>query len=131
MKKYLGMRSVGNVKRRKKKHSKFIRLYNVNDYLIITLQRNDIETSKINNSLITFDTILNINDYFDTDLFEGKSNFILKGTINHIGKLTFRHYFCFIIIEGGWFKFNDSNVEKISEMDFSSDSAYVLIYEKE
>ena len=45
----------------------------------MTLQRNDIETSKINNSLITFDPILNIKDYFDADLFEGKSNFILKG----------------------------------------------------
>ncbi len=75
-------------KKKKKKHSKFQRLYNVNDYIIITLQRNDIETSKINNSLITFDPILNIKYYVDVDLFEGKSNFILKGTINHIGKLT-------------------------------------------
>ena len=64
-------------------------------------------------------------------LFEEKSNFILKGTINHIGKLNSGHYFCFIKIENEWFKFIDCNVEKISEMDFSSDSAYVLTYEKE
>lgn len=118
-------------KKKKKKHSKFIRLYNVNDYFIITLQRYDSETSKINNSLITFEPILNLKDYFDEQLFKGKSNFILKGTINHFGKLNSGHYFCFIKIENEWFKFNDCNVEKISQMDFSSDSAYVLIYEKE
>ena len=118
-------------KKKKKKLSKFIRLYNVNDYLIITLQRYDIETSKINNSLITFESILTLKDYFDGGLFEEKSDFILKTTINHIGKLNSGHYFCFIKIESDWFKFNDCNVEKISEMDFSIDSAYVLIYEKE
>ena len=74
---------------------------------------------------------MNLKDYFDEQLFKGKSNFILKGTINHFGKLNSGHYFCFIKIENEWFKFNDCNVEKISQMDFSSDSAYVLIYEKE
>ena len=49
-------------KKKKKKHSKFIRLYNVNDYFIITLQRYDSETSKINNSLITLEPILNLKD---------------------------------------------------------------------
>ena len=118
-------------KKKKKKHSKLIRLYNVNDYLIITLQRYDSGTAKINNSFITFDSILCINDYLDTDLFKGKSNFILKGTINHIGNVNSGHYFCFIKIGRDWLKFNDCNVEKISEMNFTSDSAYVLIYEKE
>ena len=56
---------------------------------------------------------MNIKDYFDTDLFKGKNNFILKGTINNIGKLTSGHYFCFIKIEDEWYKFDDCNVEKI------------------
>ena len=74
---------------------------------------------------------MNLNDYLENDLFKEKHNYLLKGTINHIGNLNSGHYFCFIKIENEWFKFNDCNVEKISEMDFNSDSAYVLIYEKE
>ena len=122
------MISVGIVK--KKKHTKQIRLYNVNDYLIITLQRFDTKKCKINTCLISFESDLNIKNYLDYDLFEGNSKFLLKGTINHIGNINSGHYYCFIKISGAWFKFNDCNVEKISNMEFSSDSAYVLIYEK-
>ena len=34
------------------------RLYNIKDYLIITLQRFNAEASQINNSVITFESIL-------------------------------------------------------------------------
>ena len=62
-------------KKKKKKHSKLIRLYNVNDYLIITLQRFDADTSKINNSLVTFESSLNLNNYLDLELYNGESCF--------------------------------------------------------
>ena len=74
---------------------------------------------------------MNLKDYFDEQLFNGKNNFILKGTINHFGMLNSGHYFCFSKIENERFKFNDCNVEKISQMEYNSDSAYFLIYKKE
>ena len=118
------------LQKKKKIHSKLIRLYNINDYLTITLQRFYTETSKINNSLITFESRLNLKNYLYFDLFKGKGNFFLKGTINNIGNLYYGHYYCFIKIQSEWFKFNDCNVEKISKMEFSSNSAYVLFIKK-
>ena len=112
-------------KKKKRRHSKLIRLYNVNEYLIITLQRFDAETSKINNCLVTFESSLNLKNYLDLELYKGESCFVFKGAINHIG-----HYYCFIKIENEWYKFNDCNVEKISELEYRNDSAYVLIYQK-
>ena len=54
----------------------------------------------------------------------------MKGTINHIGNLNSGHYYYFINFENELYKFNDCNVEKISKMKYSNDSAYVLIYQK-
>ena len=76
-------------KKKKRRHSKLIRLYNVNEYLIITLQRFDAETSKINNCLVTFESSLNLKNYLDLELYKGESCFVLKGTINHVGNLNF------------------------------------------
>ena len=59
-------------KKKKRRHSKLIRLYNVNEYLIITLQRFDAETSKINNCLVTFESSLNLKNYLDLELYRRK-----------------------------------------------------------
>ena len=106
-------------------------MYNIKDYLIITLQRFDAEASQINNSVIIFESSLNLKNYLDFELFNGESYFFLKGTRNHIGNFNSGHYYCFIKIESDWYQFNDCNVEKVLKMEFSSDSAYVLIYQKE
>ena len=93
------MINAGVAKKKKRRHSKLIRLYNVNEYLIITLQRFDAETSKINNCLVTFESSLNLKNYLDLELYKGESCFVLKRTINHVGNLNFGHYYCFIKIE--------------------------------
>jgi len=62
-------------KKKKKIHSKLIRLYNIKDYLIITLQRFDAEASQINNSVVTFESSLNLKNYLDFELFNGESYF--------------------------------------------------------
>ena len=118
-------------KKKKKKHTKSIRLYNVNDYFIITLQRYENDSLQINNSEVSFESSLNLGSYLDSNLFKGKGDFSLKVTIHYIENINSGHYFCFIKIEDEWFKFSDCNVEKISEMKFYSDSVYVLVYEKE
>ena len=81
--------------------------------------------------MIHYEERINFNEYIDKDIFKGRSKYILKATINHIGSLNFGHYFCCIKINNIWFKFNDYIAEKMTEMNFISDSVYVLIYELE
>ena len=50
---------------------------------------------------------MNLNNYLDFQLFNWESCFFLMGTINHIGNLNSGHYYCFIKIEGEWYKFDD------------------------
>ena len=45
-----------------------------------------------------------------------------------MGNLNSGHYYCFIKIESDLAQFIDCNVKKVSKMEFSTDSAYVLIY---
>ena len=41
------------------------------------------------------------------------------------------YYYCFIKIGAEQFQFNGYNMEKKAEMEFKSDSVYVLVFEKE
>ena len=95
------------------------------------MQRYKENNMELNNSLISFGPVLNLNKFTDDDIFNGNYNYNLKAKINHIGSVDYGHYFCFIKINNEWNKFSDCNVEVISEMAFKSDSVYVLIYELE
>ena len=54
----------------------------------------------------------------------------MKGDIDLIRNLNSGHYYYFMKIGNKWHKFNDCNIEIIPKMEFSNDSAYVLIYQK-
>ena len=77
--------------KKKKKHTKQLRIYNINNYFIISLQRND--NSRINCTNLHFSPSINLNDYIDKDIFKGKFLYRLKGSINHIGSINFGHIF--------------------------------------
>lgn len=69
-----------------------------------------------------------------------KTKIYLKGVIIHKGNIEHGHYYCFVLINKDWFRFDDLICEKVSEeivMETSlgltgneSENVYCLIYEK-
>ena len=49
---------------------------------------------------------------------------------NHIGTLDFGHYISNINYNNAWYKFDDTNVEKINGQSVISSNAYCLFYKK-
>ena len=72
----------------------------------------------------------------DLSEFVGKSGsthlYNLYGVANHHGSLARGHYTAFVRHErsGQWYKFNDTKINKISEREVVTKSAYVLFYSK-
>lgn len=54
-----------------------------------------------------FDTTLNLQKYAIEDHLE------LFGVIVHAGDAAYGHYWVFLKVDGGWFKFNDANVNEV------------------
>ena len=57
-------------------------------------------------------------------------NYNLLGIVYHLGNINFGHYYCIIRILKEWYEFNDSNIKKVNNMEFKSNSVCALIYEK-
>ena len=89
-------------------------------------------TGKKINSYIKFPLELNISEYIDQDCgYKNENKYSLYAVGNHRGNFDFGHYFAYIKLnDDRWYEFNDSRVNKYSEIDSSSDSAYILFYKK-
>ena len=85
-------------KKKKKQHTKLTKLYNINNYLVISIQRYNSETQEFNNLLLEFDKDIELKNFIDIDIFKGKTEYNLKATLNHILSMEFGHYFCYIKI---------------------------------
>ena len=112
------------------KHIKKIKFSMLNDVIIFSLQRFDPFYSMKSTIYVSYDEILDLNDFCDFDLYKDSTKFRLFGTINHIGNINYGHYFAYVRIGEIWYEFNDSIVNKISCMDLKSSSVCVLFYEK-
>ena len=55
----------------------------------------------------------------------------LKGIINYKGNLVKGHYCSYIKIYNIWHEFNDSNILKIEKINLNSDTACILVYERQ
>ncbi|EGR32981.1 ubiquitin carboxyl-terminal hydrolase family protein, putative [Ichthyophthirius multifiliis] len=62
-----------------------------------------------------------------------KENLIydLYAVTNHYGSLGFGHYTAYAKNEGFWYRFDDSNVEKINNSIICSEESYILFYERQ
>ena len=71
---------------------------------------------------------LDVNKY----ILGNNKNYVydLYGCCNHIGTLDFGHYISNINYNNNWYKFDDSNVEKINPSSLISSNAYCLFYKK-
>lgn len=105
-------------------------------YLTITFQRYHPRLKTKNTSSIKFSTSnIDFSQFTDIDLCTQKGSYDLIGISNHSGSLNFGHYFAYCRDSvGDWYECNDSFVSKancISNQGInSSNSAYVLIYER-
>lgn len=61
---------------------------------------------------------------------ERNCKYRLYAIINHYGRQNFGHYYCYCLIKGEWYEFNDEYVCKIDESQIVSKEAYLLLYEK-
>ena len=112
------------------KHIKKIKFSMLNDVIIFSLQRFDPFYSMKSSIYVSYDEIIDLNDFCDFDLYRDSTKYRLFGTINHIGNINYGHYYAYVRIGEIWYEFNDSIVKKINCMDLKSSSVCVLFYEK-
>ena len=78
--------------------------------------------SKKNNIQVKFPLSFTLQD---------KSKYTLYGMIEHKGWTSGGHYVAFVKRKGGWFKYNDESVVRISSEMLQQRQAYILFYERE
>ena len=97
----------------------------------MSLQRYDYRKDVKNNSKIKFKDKIDLEDFIDKGCCGNYSTkYNLIGIVNHIGNINFGHYYSFINIENEWFEFNDSSCFSFTKLNTSSETAYILIYER-
>ena len=95
------------------------------------MQRFDRITNSINESMIAIDEMLDLKQFKDP-IYDIKNYiYLLKGIINYKGNLVKGDYWSYIKIYNNWFEFNDSNIKKIEKIDLISDTACILVYERQ
>ena len=112
------------------KHLKMLKFSILNEIVIFSLQRLNPVLSIKNKIQVSFEEIIDLKDYCDSDLYKEKTKYRLCGTINHIGSINFGHYYAYIKIGDIWYEFNDNRVKKSDIMEYDSSTVCVLFYEK-
>lgn len=94
------------------------------DVLIICIKQYTPKKKLISCPLIDLDltdyTIANTEKYI----------YDLYAVCNHIGNLDYGHYVSIINYDNKWYKFDDSNVQKVANSSVISSNAYCLFYKK-
>ena len=117
-------RACGKVLDRQQK----IRIGNLPQLLILSIQRINFGNLNKNNSKVQFEETLDMRNYIDEEIFDGKSTlYRLWGIVCHKGNLNGGHYYCFVKINGKWICFDDVNVNE-KDPDFNSSEVYSLFY---
>ena len=105
-----------------KKNLKYLGFFNSNEIDVI-------KAPEENLSNVMYDIV-----YLDklTHLPEPKFIYDLFAVANHVGGLHGGHYFayCKNNIDGDWYEFNDSHVDKIDKNKIVTENAYVLFYKR-
>ena len=97
--------------------------------LIVHLKRFDNNGKKIN-TLIDFPIDkLNLTKYC-VGYDKHKSKFSLFGIINHIGNINSGHYYSYCKTDENWYKFDDTNVSRITKNKLITENVYCLFYKK-
>ncbi len=105
-----------------------IRIGSLPQLLMLSIQRINPGNLNKNNSRVQFEETLNMRNYVDDDIFDGKStSFRLWGIVCHKGNFQGGHYFCYVKINGIWFCFDDDNVSE-KNPEFNSSDVYSLFY---
>ena len=80
--------------KKKKDHTKTMKLASLPKYLVICFQRYG-KYGKKNTSSIQFSEELNVDDYLDLELLKNEKNkkYNLIGVSNHSGSMEFGHYY--------------------------------------
>jgi ubiquitin C-terminal hydrolase len=106
-----------------------IRIANLPQLLILSIQRFNNFNQKKNNTKISFNEVLDLNEVIDNEIFDNSNtNYRLWGIIYHKGNnLNNGHYFSYIKIQGNWFCFDDKNI--INDIpDFNSSDVNTLFF---
>ncbi len=116
----------------KEVHNKVMKISRTPNILILSLQRINGRTQSKSNVPVSFTESLNISEYIDEECgYKNESIYSLYGIGNHSGSIDFGHYYAYIkLSDNNWYEYNDSHVSSLSDISFSSSSAYVLFYKK-
>ena len=118
-------------------HEKKVKISQLPNVLILSLQRINERTGTKNDCTVSFPDELDLSKYIEHECWkENKAKYTLYGIGNHSGSLNFGHYYAYIKIkinsinEGKWYEYNDSIVSPHIYSTNSSSTAYVLFYKK-
>ena len=117
---------------KKQLHKKIVKIAYPPEILILSLQRYNSKTNTKNNAEVNFSETIDLKKFADKDCCgEFSTKYHLIGVGNHYGEMNFGHYYAFINIEKEWFEFNDSSCFPCEKFNKSSQTAYILVYQRE
>ncbi len=108
---------------------KVMSLWRIPNVLIVVLKRfnHGFYSIKINRKIEFPLDNLNLESYVD-GYDKYNAHYEAFAIINHIGYLGYGHYYAYCKNEDSWFKFDDSDVTELEEIDMSN--AYVILYRR-
>lgn len=109
------------------RYRKFDMLSNV---IIFSIQRINLNDKTNNVSIIHLTEKLELNRFSDENVNLSNLKYKLVSLIHHIGDYDSGHYFADIQINSYWYRFNDSVVERLDNLEINSDTVCILIYLK-
>lgn len=102
----------------------------LNEVVFISLQRFNRKTNSINNSLVKYDDVLDLNPYMDIKSESNDYMYFLKAIVHYRGNIEKGHYWSNIKIRGEWYEFNDNFVKKLDRQEYQNSTVFILVYEK-
>jgi len=121
---------------KKTMHTKKTKISILPEIIIVSFQRYNYLSNRKNNARITFSEELNITNFVDFECISNKTQkksdvkYNLYAVSNHSGSLNFGHYYAYCKVNGSWKEFNDSSVSNLGSISNSSETVYVVFYER-
>tara|TARA_B100001094_G_C18174624_1_gene797164 strand:+ start:1 stop:954 length:954 start_codon:yes stop_codon:yes gene_type:complete len=107
------------------------RLWKTSDVLFILLKRYK-NTLRKNNQAIAFPMVLDLKDYNINYCSKKQNKYALQSIAVHSGCLGGGHYYavCKNYLDGQWYQYNDTRVNKISITNLKQESPYLFVYKR-
>ena len=102
----------------------------LSNVIIFSIQRINLKDKTNNVSIIQLSEKLDLNRFSDENINLSNLKYKFVSLIHHIGDSKSGHYFADIQINSYWYRFNDSVVERLDNLELNSNTVCILIYIK-